>query len=122
MMEKAELYKLARRLGSFPEPMKIIRTHRYPDNILDFPNPPRRGSLHPAQKSLQVCQHLIETYSLPGDLVLDNCAGSGTTLLAAETLGRRWIGIEKEVKYCDEIRSRFERYSTETQDTSAKSA
>ena len=42
---------------------------------------------------------LIKTYTNEGDTVLDNTMGSGTTCLGAKELNRRFIGIEKEVKY-----------------------
>ena len=42
---------------------------------------------------------MIKTYTNEGDLVLDNCAGSGTTAIAAENLSRRWICIEQDQEY-----------------------
>jgi site-specific DNA-methyltransferase (adenine-specific) len=57
--------------------------------------------LHPTQKPLPLMEYLIKTYTNEGDLVLDNCAGSGTTLLAAKNLNRQFIGIEKEKEYYD---------------------
>lgn len=71
-----------------------------PSSVLDFKVVPNRnGKLHPTQKPLELCEWLIKTYTNEGDLILDNCAGSGTTLLAAKNLGRQFIGIEKEEKY-----------------------
>ena len=57
--------------------------------------------LHPTQKPLELMKYLIKTYSNENDMVLDNTMGSGTTCLAAKELNRRFIGIEKEVKYYD---------------------
>lgn len=57
------------------------------------------NKLHPTQKPLSVLTPLIKAFSVPGDLVLDPFAGSGSTLAAAETLGRRWLGIEIDPHY-----------------------
>jgi site-specific DNA-methyltransferase (adenine-specific) len=57
------------------------------------------NKLHPTQKPLPCLLPFIETFSAPGDLVLDPFAGSGSTLLAARTLGRRYLGIELDAGY-----------------------
>ena len=49
---------------------------------------------YPTQKPLALLERIIAASSRPGDLVLDPFYGSGTTLLAAENLGRRWIGLD----------------------------
>jgi site-specific DNA-methyltransferase (adenine-specific) len=69
-------------------------TKKFPKSILEFdrPHPP----IFPTQKSQELCEYLIKTYTNPGELILDNCAGSGTTGLAAKTTGRNYILIEKE--------------------------
>lgn len=51
-------------------------------------------------KPVALFEYLIKTYTLVGETVLDNCAGSFTTAIAAENLKRNWIGIEKEAEYC----------------------
>jgi len=56
---------------------------------------------HPAVMPLQLATDHIQTWTLPGDTVLDPFAGSGTALLAAKNLGRKAIGIEIEEKYCE---------------------
>lgn len=61
----------------------------------DFP----ANELHPTQKPLSVLTPLIEAFSQPGQLVLDPFAGSGSTLMAAKTLGRDYIGMELDAKY-----------------------
>jgi DNA modification methylase len=55
--------------------------------------------LHPTQKPLPVLLPLVETFSAPGGLVLDPFAGSGSSLVAAKTLGRDWLGIELDPGY-----------------------
>jgi DNA modification methylase len=57
------------------------------------------NKLHPTQKPLSVLMPLIEAFSAPGDTVLDPFAGSGSTLAAAQMLGRHWIGVELDAKY-----------------------
>ena len=52
-------------------------------------------------------EYLIKTYSNEGDLVLDNCAGSGTTGVACKMLGRNFILIEKEPEYIEIIKGRL---------------
>jgi site-specific DNA-methyltransferase (adenine-specific) len=52
--------------------------------------------LHPTQKPVALMEYLIKTYSNEGDVVLDSCMGSGTTGVACTTLGRHFIGIEKD--------------------------
>ncbi|MGH9674599.1 MAG: DNA methyltransferase [Bryobacteraceae bacterium] len=49
---------------------------------------------HPTQKSIQILKPLVEAFTQPDDVVLDPFAGSGSTLVAAQRLGRRYIGIE----------------------------
>lgn len=48
-----------------------------------------------------------ETYTAPGDMVLDNACGSGTTGLAAQNLGRRYILMEADSGYCEKARKRL---------------
>jgi len=46
-------------------------------------------------------EYLIKTYANGGETVLDFCMGSGTTAIACERIGRRWIGIEISEEYCE---------------------
>ena len=77
-----------------------------PVSILEFQKI-RRGSLHPTQKPVALFEYLIKTYTNSGDLVLDCCAGSGTTGEACQNTGRDFILIEKEAKYCRIIKDRL---------------
>lgn len=74
-----------------------------PKSVIKFDTVNNRAKdrFHPTQKPVDLCEYLIKTYSIDGDLILDNCAGSGTTLLAAKNLNRQFIGIEKEKEYYD---------------------
>jgi site-specific DNA-methyltransferase (adenine-specific) len=57
------------------------------------------NKLHPTQKPVAVLLPLVETFSPSGGLVLDPFAGSGSTLEAARSLGRRFLGIELDAGY-----------------------
>lgn len=63
--------------------------------------------LHPTQKPVKLFEYLIKTYTNENDIVLDSCAGSGTTGVACKNLNRNFILIEKEKKYYDTIISRL---------------
>lgn len=79
-----------------------------PSDVLEFnvvPN--RKGKLHPTQKPVELLEWLVKTYSNEGDLILDNCMGSGTTGVACKNLNRNFIGIEKEKKYFDIAKERI---------------
>lgn len=81
-------------------------TERYPRSVVTFPSDKQVERYHPTQKPVGLCEYLIRTYTNPGDLVLDNCMGSGTTGVAAARSGRRFIGIEREQQYFDIAASR----------------
>lgn len=78
----------------------------YPHSIVQF-GTAQKGKIHPTQKPVALFAYLIRTYTNPGEVVLDFCAGSGTTAVAAGMTGRRWICIEKEEKYCELIAKRL---------------
>lgn len=79
----------------------------FPHNVLEYPNVIGSKALHPTQKPVALFEYLIKTYTNEGDLVLDNCAGSGTTGVACQNLNRNFILIEKEKEYIDIINSRL---------------
>lgn len=58
-----------------------------------------KEKLHPTQKPVPLFEYLIKTYTNEGDLVLDNCMGSGTTGVACKNLNRNFIGIELDPEY-----------------------
>ena len=62
---------------------------------------------YPTQKPVTLYKRIIEASSNPGDVVLDPFCGSGTTLIAAETLGRKWIGIDSSKDACEVAQRRF---------------
>ncbi len=73
---------------------------RYPTSKLYFPVDYGKNRVHPTQKPLSLIAYLIRTYTLPGEIILDNTMGSGTTLVAAQNEGRKAVGIEISEKYC----------------------
>lgn len=73
---------------------------RYPKQILKF-NTVQRNTLHPTEKPVSLLEYLIKTYTDEGDVVLDNCMGSGSTGTACMNTNRRFIGIEKDKEYFD---------------------
>ena len=80
----------------------------YPKSILDFSTANNANSrLHPTQKSLDLMEYLIQTYTKEGDTILDFTCGSGTTLVAAKKLKRKCYGIELEEKYCEVTKNRL---------------
>ena len=64
--------------------------------------------LHPTQKPVALCEYLIKTYTNPGEVVLDNCMGSGSTGVACLNTGRKFIGIELDGKYFDIAKKRIQ--------------
>lgn len=72
----------------------------YPKTVLEFSNVHKPAECyHPTQKPVALCEYLIKTYTNPGDVVLDNCIGSGTTAVACLRTGRSYIGFELDAKY-----------------------
>ena len=69
-------------------------------------------SLTKATFSMDIPTKAIKILSYKNDIVLDPFAGSGTSLVAAEVLGRRWLGIELSPNYCDIARTRVEYFKT----------
>jgi site-specific DNA-methyltransferase (adenine-specific) len=84
------------------------QTHTgYPKSIIEF-GTDNSKNVHPTQKPVALMEYLIRTYTKEGDVVLDNCMGSGTTGMACANTGRKFIGIERDEKYFDIAKSRIE--------------
>jgi site-specific DNA-methyltransferase (adenine-specific) len=88
---------------------------RYPKQVLEF-NTVERG-IHPTQKPVALFEYLIRTYTNEGELVLDNCAGSGTTAIAAENTGRKWVCIEQLEEYATKAVERIQNHQLEEKPT-----
>ncbi len=76
-------------------------TDRYPRDVIYFPviNNDDQLKFHPTQKPVSLIEYFIKTYSNPGDTILDNCMGSGSTCIACINTDRKYIGIEFEEEY-----------------------
>ena len=98
--EQGKPYKKISRTGdNSPNYGKFLRSSsgsedglRFPGNLLAFSSVQR--TIHPTQKPVELCEYLIRTYTRPGEVVADICAGSGTTAVAAFNTGRRFVCFE----------------------------
>lgn len=84
--------------GRFGDAVSVNNEY-YPTNLLRISNAVRKGRLHPTQKPVALMEYLIKTYTNEGDVVLDNCMGSGTTGVACRNTNRNFIGIEMDPTY-----------------------
>lgn len=71
------------------------------------------NTLHPTQKPVMAILPLVMAYSEKGDIVLDPFIGSGTTAVAAQALGRRFIGVELDPAYARQAQERMRREGKE---------
>ena len=88
----------------------------FPTNVL-FADYDHAESLHPTQKPIILFEYLIKTYTNPGGIVLDTCAGSGTTGVACIKSNRKYILIELTTKYVNVIKERLQKYNDIEADT-----
>jgi site-specific DNA-methyltransferase (adenine-specific) len=77
-------------------PIKTLRYNRDGNHV------------HPTQKPVALFEYLIKTYTNEGEVVLDNCIGSGTTAVAAVRTGRNFIGFEREPSYVEIANKRLD--------------
>jgi site-specific DNA-methyltransferase (adenine-specific) len=77
---------------------------RYPLDVIEFQSD---KGLHPTQKPVALLEYLIKTYTNEGEIVLDNCMGSGSTGVACMNTGRKFIGMELEEKYFNIAKERI---------------
>jgi DNA modification methylase len=83
-----------------------LETHKRKRSILKFKKI-RLNALHPTQKPVDLLKYLIETYTQPGQTVMDFCMGSGSTGVACAESGREFVGIEKDPHYFQIAQSRI---------------
>lgn len=82
--------------GSMNKDCLYESTDRYPRSIQTFSSDTQNSSLHPTQKPISLIEYLVMTYTNEGDVVMDNCMGSGTTAVACLNRNRKFIGFEKD--------------------------
>lgn len=98
--------KVTDNIGGGVRKTEYVQTHtNYPRSILRFAS--EGNTVHPTQKPVALMEYLIRTYTNEGDMVLDNCMGSGTTGVAAVKTNRKFIGIERDENYFAIARKRI---------------
>ena len=83
-------------------------TEKYPTSIMKFQKPHPSVCVHPTEKPVALLEYLVKTYTNEGDVVLDNCMGSGSTGVACQNTNRKFIGMELDEDYyklaCERIK------------------
>lgn len=82
----------------------------YPTNVLYFGLD--KDKYHPTQKPVGLLEYLIKTYTNEGDIILDNCMGSGTTAIASINTNRNYIGFELDKEYYKKSLGRIESHKS----------
>jgi hypothetical protein len=99
-MKRQELQELLEKFYDGTVPTTVLREDK-----------PTHSKLHPTMKPIRLISKQIRNSSKKGELVLDIFGGSGSTLIAAEQLGRKCNIVELDPKFCDVIIDRFERFT-----------
>lgn len=86
---------------------KIINNEYYPSSVIKVKSMAQSEVVHPTQKPVALFEYLIKTYTNPGETVLDNCAGSGTTAIACMNTQRNYICIERDETYYERAKERI---------------
>lgn len=89
------------------DPNRYNADVKNPSNLIYFGVERGAQHVHPSQKPVALFEYLIKTYTNEGDLVLDNCIGSGTTAVACKNLKRNFLGIEQSPEYCEIANNRI---------------
>jgi site-specific DNA-methyltransferase (adenine-specific) len=95
--------------GSIADNRDIINVGtRYPRTVQKVAPEMKGNRFHPTQKPVALFEYLVKTYTNEGDIVLDNCMGSGTTAVAALSTNRKFIGFETEPVYIEIANKRID--------------
>lgn len=109
-----KLYSVSDCYGNIKKAAPLVEYDEYyPTSIIRVQNANQKKKSHPTQKPLELFEYLINTYTNEGDLILDNCMGSGTTAIACKRLNRRFIGFENSLKYFLTANERIDNYEME---------
>lgn len=96
--------------GAFKTDTFVQEYTNYPRQVLNFGV---EQGLHPTQKPVKLLEYLVKTYTNENDVVLDNCMGSGSTMIACINTNRQYIGIEKDEQYYEIAVNRVNRFIKE---------
>lgn len=94
-------------LGTYLKVRSVDDGYRFPKSVLKI-NKSINKNVHPTQKPVALLEYLIKTYTNEGDIVLDNCMGSGSTGVACINTNRSFIGYELDEKYFEIAKKRLE--------------
>lgn len=103
-------------VGAYNETV-LANYNQKPNNIIRIQGQRTDSGLHPTQKPLALMELLIELTTTVDQIVLDPFCGSGTTLIAAIKLGRKYMGIEKENDYFETAQKRIVEQESELKNT-----
>ncbi|MDO4627787.1 MAG: site-specific DNA-methyltransferase [Planctomycetia bacterium] len=98
---------LENQVGAYNE-TAFVQNVQQPDNLFSIPALKSDTGLHPTQKPVRLMQLLIETVTLPGQIVCDPFCGSGTTLIAAIRSNRKYLGFEINPQYYQVAQQRID--------------
>lgn len=83
-------------------------TQKHPTSILSFQKPHPSVAKHRTEKSIELLEYLIKTYTNENQVVLDNCMGAGSCGVACVTTNRNFVGIELDESYYNIAKKRIE--------------
>jgi len=96
--------------GWKPDAAHYFTDDRTQDSVFEIARP-QVSAEHPTMKPVELVVAMLANSSVAGDIVYDPFLGSGTTLIAAERLGRRCHGMEIEPRYCEVAIRRWEEFT-----------
>lgn len=114
--EKIQTYLKDNRYKDRDARLRHLEAGKFATNLLRVPSlkgTSKEKCGHPSQKPIELINKLISCGSDPGDLVIDPFLGSGTTAVAAQSLNRRWLGIEINPTYVELAQQRLANLSAE---------